>query len=57
MKYMLATLYRHFVFRLVPDLKYDVEITVTMHEMYVLFCPLLVFYPYPLTQSRNATVS
>lgn len=34
LKYMLATLYRHFVFRLVPDFTYDVEITVTMHEMY-----------------------
>lgn len=35
LKFMLATLYRNYVLRLVPDHKYDVEITVTMHEMYV----------------------
>lgn len=40
MKYMLATLYRHFVFRLVPDVKYDVEINVTMHETHGM--PLLI---------------
>ena len=40
MKYMLATLYRHFVFRLVPDFKYDVEITVTMHEVHGM--PLMI---------------
>lgn len=40
MKYMLATLYRNFVFRLIPDFKYDVEITVTMHEIHGM--PLLV---------------
>ncbi len=35
LKYMLATLYRNHVFRLVPGFNYDVEITVTMHEVYV----------------------
>lgn len=40
LKYMLAMLYKNFVFRLVPDFKYDVEITVTMHETHGM--PLLV---------------
>jgi hypothetical protein len=34
LKYVIATLYRHYVFRLVPNFNYDVEITGTMHEMY-----------------------
>lgn len=40
LKFMLATMYRNYVFRLVPDFKYDVEITVTMHEIHGM--PLLV---------------
>eukprot|EP00026_Physarum_polycephalum_P007092 Phypoly_transcript_07146.p1 GENE.Phypoly_transcript_07146~~Phypoly_transcript_07146.p1 ORF type:complete len:493 (+),score=37.02 Phypoly_transcript_07146:84-1562(+) len=40
MKYIITTLYRHYYFRLVPNFKYDVEITGTMHEIHGM--PLLV---------------